>query len=153
MKLNTLNVSLYKKAKRYARGIGSGKGKTAGRGVKGQKARSGVSIKSFEGGQMPLYRRLPKRGFNPIKKKEKYAIINLSTIQSLIDKKIITSTSKIDLNFLKSNKLIKKNVTKFKVLGLGDIKEKVNIDSNILSKSAKDKLTKSGSTFVLKNNS
>jgi len=152
MKLNS-KIKKKKKKKRLGRGIGSGKGKTAGRGVKGQKSRRGVAIKSFEGGQMPLYRRLPKRGFNPIKKKEKYAIINLSTIQSLIDKKIVTSTSKIDLNFLKSNKLIKKNVTKFKVLGLGDIKEKVNIDSNILSKSAKDKLTKSGSSFVLKNNS
>ena len=95
---------------RVGRGIGSGKGKTSGRGVKGQKSRSGVAIKSFEGGQMPLYRRLPKRGFNPIKNNDKIAIINLSKIQSLIDKKIISSSTKIDLNFLKTNKIVKKNV-------------------------------------------
>ena len=94
--------------KRIGRGIGSGKGKTSGRGVKGQKSRSGVAIKSFEGGQMPLYRRLPKRGFNSIKSKEKTAIINLSKIQSLIDKNIIKSNEKIDIKLLKSNKLIKK---------------------------------------------
>jgi large subunit ribosomal protein L15 len=139
--------------KRIGRGIGSGKGKTSGRGVKGQKSRSGVAIKSFEGGQMPLYRRLPKRGFNPIKKNEKIAIINLSKIQSLIDKKIISSSTKIDLNFLITNKIVKKNVTKFKILGNGDIKEKISLDTEILSKSAKDKLSKSGSTFISKNNS
>ena len=139
--------------KRIGRGIGSGKGKTSGRGVKGQKSRSGVAIKSFEGGQMPLYRRLPKRGFNPIKKNEKIAIINLSKIQSLIDKKIISSSTKIDLNFLITNKIVKKNVTKFKILGNGDIKEKISLDTEILSKSAKDKLSKSGSTFISKNKS
>ena len=139
--------------KRIGRGIGSGKGKTSGRGVKGQKSRSGVAIKSFEGGQMPLYRRLPKRGFNPIKKNEKIAIINLSKIQSLIDKKIISSSTKIDLNFLITNKIVKKNVTKFKILGNGDIKEKISLDTEILSKSAKDKLSKLGSTFISKNNS
>ena len=139
--------------KRVGRGIGSGKGKTSGRGVKGQKSRSGVAIKSFEGGQMPLYRRLPKRGFNTIKNKEKIAIINLSKIQSLIDKKIISSSTKIDLNFLKTNKIIKKNITKFKILGTGEIKEKISLDTEILSKSAKNKLSKSGSTFISKNNS
>ena len=145
-KINKLKI-------RVGRGIGSGKGKTSGRGVKGQKSRSGVAIKSFEGGQMPLYRRLPKRGFNPIKKNEKIAIINLSKIQSLIDKKIISSSTKIDLNFLITNKIVKKNVTKFKILGNGDIKEKISLDTEILSKSAKDKLSKSGSTFISKNNS
>ena len=138
---------------RVGRGIGSGKGKTSGRGVKGQKSRSGVAIKSFEGGQMPLYRRLPKRGFNPIKTKEKFAIINLGQIQSLIDKKIISSNTKIDIKTLKTNKLIKKNVTKFKVLGMGELKDKVNLDTNLLSKSAKDKLSKSGSIYISKNNS
>ena len=120
-----LNAKLKTKEtkKRIGRGIGSGKGKTSGRGVKGQKSRSGVAIKSFEGGQMPLYRRLPKRGFNPIKNNEKIAIINLSKIQSLISKKIISSSTKIDLNFLKKNKIVKKNVTKFKILGKGDVKE------------------------------
>ena len=139
--------------KRIGRGIGSGKGKTSGRGVKGQKSRSGVAIKSFEGGQMPLYRRLPKRGFNPINNNKKFATINLSKIQSLIDKKIISASTKIDLKFLKTNKLIKKSVTKFKILGMGELKDKVNLDTNLLSKSAKDKLTKSGSNFINKNNS
>ena len=91
--------------------------------------------------------------FNPIKKNEKIAIINLSKIQSLIDKKIISSSTKIDLNFLITNKIVKKNVTKFKILGNGDIKEKISLDTEILSKSAKDKLSKSGSTFISKNNS
>ena len=138
---------------RVGRGIGSGKGKTSGRGIKGQKSRSGVAIKSFEGGQMPLYRRLPKRGFNPITKKTKCAVINLSKIQNLIDKKIISPSSKIDLKLLKSNKLIKKNITHFKVLGLGNLKDKINIDTNMYSKSAKDKLSKSGSQYIEKNNS
>ncbi len=152
MKLN--NIAKTKEfKKRIGRGIGSGKGKTSGRGVKGQKSRSGVAIKSFEGGQMPLYRRLPKRGFNPISKKTKTVILNLSKLQSLIDKKIIDPAAKIDLNLLKKNKIIKKNVTNFKILGNGNINEKLNIDTNLLSKSAKDKLTKSGSTFNSNNNS
>tara|TARA_B100000214_G_scaffold299169_1_gene229322 strand:+ start:439 stop:897 length:459 start_codon:yes stop_codon:yes gene_type:complete len=151
MKLN-LKLKTKERKKRVGRGIGSGKGKTSGRGVKGQKSRRGVAIKSFEGGQMPLYRRLPKRGFNPIKKNGKYAIINLSQIQSLIDKKIITTTTKIDLKLLKSKKIVKKNTLKFKILGLGEIKDKVNLDTEFLSKSAKDKLLKSGSQFITKNN-
>ena len=151
MKLN-LKLKTKERKKRVGRGIGSGKGKTSGRGVKGQKSRRGVAIKSFEGGQMPLYRRLPKRGFNPIKKNGKYAIINLSQIQSLIDKKIITRTTKIDLKLLKSKKIVKKNTLKFKILGLGEIKDKVNLDTEFLSKSAKDKLLKSGSQFITKNN-
>ena len=137
--------------KRLGRGIGSGKGKTSGRGVKGQKSRRGVAIKSFEGGQMPLYRRLPKRGFNPIKSKDKCAVINLSKIQSLIDKNIISNTNKINLDFLKSKKLIKKNVTKFKILGMGEIKSKVILDTDLLTKTAKNKLIKSGSEFISKN--
>ncbi len=139
--------------KRLGRGIGSGKGKTSGRGVKGQKSRSGVAIKSFEGGQMPLYRRLPKRGFNSLQKKNKYAVINLSKIKSLIDKKIISPETKIDLKLLISKKIIKKSVTKFKILGLGDITDKINLDTAFLSKSAKEKLSKSGSVFITKNNS
>ena len=139
--------------KRLGRGIGSGKGKTSGRGVKGQKSRRGVAIKSFEGGQMPLYRRLPKRGFNPIKSKDKCAVINLSKIQSLIDKNIISNTNKINLDFLKSKKLIKKNVTKFKILGMGEIKSKVILDTDLLTKTAKNKLIKSGSEFISKNQS
>ena len=137
--------------KRLGRGIGSGKGKTSGRGVKGQKSRRGVAIKSFEGGQMPLYRRLPKRGFNPIKSKDKCAVINLSKIQSLIDKNIISNTNKINLDFLKSKKLIKKNVTKFRILGMGEIKSKVILDTDLLTNTAKNKLIKSGSEFISKN--
>ena len=152
MKLNSKSKTKETK-KRIGRGIGSGKGKTSGRGVKGQKSRSGVAIKSFEGGQMPLYRRLPKRGFNPIVKKEKCAVLNLSQIQTLIDKKIITPSTKIDINFLKSNKIIKKNVKKFKILGVGNLSAKVELNTDLLSKSAKEKLNKTGSSFISKNNS
>ena len=151
MKLNSI-VKTKKHKKRVGRGIGSGKGKTSGRGVKGQKSRRGVAIKSFEGGQMPLYRRLPKRGFKTIKNKEKYAIINLSKIQKLIDNKIISSSDKIDLNLLRSKKIVKKSVKYFKVLGTGNVNIKVNIDTNLLSKSAKDKLSKSGTTSAVKDN-
>tara|TARA_Y100000590_G_C15340004_1_gene871081 strand:+ start:73 stop:531 length:459 start_codon:yes stop_codon:yes gene_type:complete len=152
MKLNE-KLKTKEVKKRLGRGIGSGKGKTSGRGVKGQKSRSGVAIKSFEGGQMPLYRRLPKRGFNAIKTKDKYAVINLSKIKSLIEKKIIKTSEKIDLDLLKSKKIVKKNVTKFKILGMGEINDKINLDTKLLSKSAKDKLSKSGSTFISKSNS
>ena len=102
---------------------------------------------------MPLYRRLPKRGFNAIKTKDKYAVINLSKIKSLIEKKIIKTSEKIDLDLLKSKKIVKKNVTKFKILGMGEINDKINLDTKLLSKSAKDKLSKSGSTFISKSNS
>ena len=152
MKLNSL-LKTKEIKKRVGRGIGSGKGKTSGRGVKGQKSRSGVAIKSFEGGQMPLYRRLPKRGFNPILNKQKLAVINLSQLQSLFEKNKISSDVKIDLKFLKTHKLIKKNVTKFKILGVGDVKNKINLDTDLLSKTAKSKLTKIGSSFISKNNS
>ena len=136
--------------KRVGRGIGSGKGKTSGRGVKGQKSRSGVAIKSFEGGQMPLYRRLPKRGFKPIKNK-KYAIINLSKIQNLIDKKIISPQTTIDINFLKEKKIVKKNFSKFKILGIGELKDKIKLNTNLMSKSAKEKITKFEWEFIIKN--
>ncbi len=139
--------------KRLGRGIGSGKGKTSGRGVKGQKSRSGVAIKSFEGGQMPLYRRLPKRGFRSIKQKEKYVTLNLGQIQSLIDKKIINASAKIDLNVLRNKNIIKKNTKKFKILGVGEIKSKIDLDTDLLSKTAKEKLIKLGSSFISKNNS
>ena len=137
--------------KRVGRGIGSGKGKTCGRGVKGQKSRSGVAIKSFEGGQMPLYRRLPKRGFKPIKNK-KYAIINLSKIQNLIDKKIISPQTTIDINFLKEKKIVKKSFSKFKILGIGELKDKIKLNTNLMSKSAKEKITKFEWEFLIKNN-
>ena len=149
MKLNTL-VKTNKSKIRVGRGIGSGKGKTSGRGVKGQKSRSGVAIKSFEGGQMPLYRRLPKRGFNPIEK-IKVGKINLGSIQSFIENKKIKSTDKIDLNLLKKLKLINKNTVKIKILGSGEIKEKISIHTDLISKSAKEKIDKIGGTIQLRN--
>ena len=135
---------------RVGRGIGSGKGKTSGRGVKGQKSRSGVAIKSFEGGQMPLYRRLPKRGFNPIKK-EKIAVMNLNKIQSLIESKKINENEKININTLKKANILGKSYKKIKILGTGEIKLKINLTANFVSKSAKDKLEKAGGTIILNN--
>ena len=144
------NRSKLKKTKiRVGRGIGSGKGKTSGRGVKGQKSRSGVAIKSFEGGQMPLYRRLPKRGFNPIGKKN-IAILNLDKIQSYIDKKNIKSGDTINANLLKKLKLINKNSIKLKILGSGEIKDKINVEADLASKSAIQKLEKIGGSLQLK---
>ena len=138
-----------KKKIRVGRGIGSGKGKTCGRGVKGQKSRSGVAIKSFEGGQMPLYRRLPKRGFNPILK-QNIAILNLDKIQSYIDKKNIKTSEVLNSVLLKKLKLINKNAVKLKILGSGDIKDKINIEADLASKSAIDKLEKIGGSIQLK---
>ena len=146
--LNTTGKVISKKM-RVGRGIGSGKGKTSGRGIKGQKSRSGVAIKSFEGGQMPLYRRLPKRGFKPIDK-IKIATINLEKIQNFIDKKTISSTDKIDVKLLKKLKIINKNSQKLKILGTGEIKIKINIETDLISKSAKEKLEKIGGSILIK---
>ena len=134
---------------RVGRGIGSGKGKTSGRGVKGQKSRSGVAIKSFEGGQMPLYRRLTKRGFNPISR-ENIAILNLEKIQSYIDKKNINPNEVLNSSSLKKLKLINKNSTKLKILGTGELKDKINIEADLASKSAIEKLEKIGGSIQLK---
>ena len=149
--MTTLNTKLKinKLKMRVGRGIGSGKGKTCGRGVKGQKSRSGVAIKSFEGGQMPLYRRLPKRGFNTISRNE-IAILNLEKIQSFIDKKNIKPSDILNSKLLKKLKLINKNSKKLKILGTGEIKEKINIEADLVSKSALKKLEKIGGTFQLK---
>jgi large subunit ribosomal protein L15 len=138
-----------KKKIRVGRGIGSGKGKTCGRGVKGQKSRSGVAIKSFEGGQMPLYRRLPKRGFNPILK-QNIAILNLDKIQSYIDKKSIKISDTLNSDLLKKLNLIDKNSNKLKILGSGAIKDKINIEADLASKSAVEKLEKIGGSIQLK---
>ena len=144
------NRSKMKKIKiRVGRGIGSGKGKTSGRGVKGQKSRSGVAIKSFEGGQMPLYRRLPKRGFNPIGKKN-IAILNLDKIQSYIDKKSIKTSDILNTDLLKKLKLINKNSIKLKILGSGEIKDKINVEADLASKSAVKKLEKIGGSLQVK---
>ena len=136
--------------KRLGRGIGSGKGKTSGRGVKGQKSRSGVAIKSFEGGQMPLYRRLPKRGFNPVKK-NKIAKLNLNQLQNFVDKKRIDITSQINLENLKKNSIINKSYYKFKILGNGELTSKIDIEADFSSISAKEKIEKLGGVLKLKN--
>ena len=144
------NREKIKKTKiRVGRGIGSGKGKTSGRGVKGQKSRSGVAIKSFEGGQMPLYRRLPKRGFNPIVKKM-IAILNLEKIQDFIDNKSINSKDLLNFEVFKKQNLINKNSLKLKILGTGEIKDKINIEADLASKSAIEKIEKIGGSIKLK---
>ena len=149
----TLNsVSKVKRKKlRIGRGIGSGKGKTSGRGVKGQKSRRGVAIKSFEGGQMPLYRRLPKRGFNSLSK-TRIAKINLNKIQMLIEKKKIKISEKIDIQNLIKIHAISKRSLKLKILGSGECKEKINIHADFISKSAKSKIEKNGGLISISKN-
>jgi len=151
--MTSLNNTTSVKTKkiRVGRGIGSGKGKTSGRGVKGQKSRSGVSIKSFEGGQMPLYRRLPKRGFNPIKK-EKIAKLNLDHILKLIESKRINPENKINIEILKDSKIVNKSYSKFKILGKVDLKVKLDIEADFISKSAKEIVEKAGGKITLKIN-
>ena len=148
IKLNT-KIKINKSKMRVGRGIGSGKGKTSGRGVKGQKSRSGVAIKSFEGGQMPLYRRLPKRGFNPINKIN-IAILNLEKIQSYIDNKNVNPNQVLNSELLKKLKLINKNSKKLKILATGEVKDKINIEADLASKSAIEKLEKIGGSIQLK---
>ena len=148
MKLNTLNFKINKPRKRLGRGIGSSKGKTSGRGHKGQKSRSGVAIKSFEGGQMPLYRRIPKRGFKSYKKNN-IAEINLSKIHEIIEKKKFTLNEKLNLSNLQKLKIINSKYKSIKLLGLGEIKEKINVEVNYISKSAREKIEKSGGTVTL----
>ena len=149
--MTTLNnrQKINKSKIRVGRGIGSGKGKASGRGVKGQKSRSGVAIKSFEGGQMPLYRRLPKRGFNSIAKNY-ISILNLDKIQHYIDKKKIKTSDILNSDLLKKLNLINKNSTSLKILGSGEIKDKINIEANLASKSAIEKLEKIGGSIQLK---
>ena len=149
--MTTLNTTAKVTTKkiRVGRGIGSGKGKTSGRGMKGQKSRSGVAIKSFEGGQMPLYRRLPKRGFNPIRKIN-VAKINLDKIQFFIDQKKINPNDKINSELLKKLKIINKNSQKLKILGNGEIKVKIDIETDLISKSAMKKLEKVGGLIQIK---
>ena len=148
MKLNSLNSKTKKTKKRLGRGIGSSRGKTCGRGHKGQKSRSGVAIKNFEGGQMPLYRRLPKRGFTSLKKKN-IATIDLSKIQQIFKKKIILPNIKVSLSALQKSKLVKKKYKKLKLLGFGDIKEKFDAEVNFISNSAKKKIEKLGGKITL----
>ena len=146
--LNTTQKILSKKI-RPGRGIGSGKGKTSGRGVKGQKSRSGVAIKSFEGGQMPLYRRLPKRGFNSINKIF-VSKINLEKIQGYIDKKILKPSDTINIDLMKKLKLINSKSNKLKILGNGEIKDKINLEVDLISRAANEKLKKAGAIVKIK---
>tara|TARA_B100001989_G_scaffold247013_1_gene218656 strand:- start:1314 stop:1766 length:453 start_codon:yes stop_codon:yes gene_type:complete len=147
MELNNL-LKINKKKIRVGRGIGSGKGKTSSRGHKGQKSRSGVAIKSFEGGQMPLYRRLPKRGFKSIKI-ENIAILNLSRIQKIIDKKQNELKNDLNLKILKEKKLVNQKYLKLKILGSGQIKTNINITANFASKQALQKVEKAGGKLTL----
>ena len=142
MELNNL-VKNNKKKIRVGRGIGSGRGKTSSRGHKGQKSRSGIAIKSFEGGQMPLYRRLPKRGFKTLNKKNT-AILNLSKIQNIYEKNKNLLTSTLDLKYLKEKKLINKKYLKLKILGTGELKTKIDITAHFSSKQAEEKIKKAG---------
>ena len=141
--LNTTGKVLYKKKMRVGRGIGSGKGKTSGRGVKGQKSRSGVAIKAFEGGQMPLYRRLPKRGFKSLNK-DNIAILNLSQLQNMLDKSKNDLKSSIDLKILKEKNLVKNKYIKLKILGSGELKKNIEITAHFASKQALTKIEKAG---------
>ena len=142
MNLNSL-VKNNKKKIRVGRGIGSGRGKTSSRGHKGQKSRSGVAIKSFEGGQMPLYRRLPKRGFKSLQKNNT-AVLNLSKIQSMFDKNSNNLKDSLDLKSLIEKKLINKKYIKLKILGTGEIKKNIQITANFASKQALEKIEKAG---------
>tara|TARA_Y100001970_G_scaffold292845_1_gene436118 strand:+ start:672 stop:1133 length:462 start_codon:yes stop_codon:yes gene_type:complete len=147
MKLNTL-VKTNTKKLRVGRGIGSGKGKTSGRGVKGQKSRSGVAIKSFEGGQMPLFRRLPKRGFKSFAKKST-AIVNLSDLVLFIKNNKIKPQEEINIKFLTEKNLINKKYQKLKILGKGEIKDKLKISTDFISNSARVKVEKAGGSVNL----
>ena len=152
MKINELksNLTSNKKRKRVGRGSGSGLGKTAGRGMKGQKSRSGVSIKGFEGGQMPLYRRLPKRGFkNPFQKKIQQ--INFNHIEQLIKKYKLDSSTLKEKDFF-DKKLFKKSKGKLKLLNIGEISSPINIEISHASKKAIESVEKLGGKVTLINN-
>ena len=152
MKLNDIkdNIGSTKSRKRIGRGIGSGTGKTSGKGHKGQKSRSGVSIKGFEGGQMPIHRRLPKRGFTNINRIN-YTVLNLDNIQKLIDNKKIDPKKTISYKTLLGLGLVKSKKSKIKILGKGDIKVKIDIEVSAFSKSAKDSIEKNGGTVIILN--
>tara|TARA_B100001750_G_C15473222_1_gene581033 strand:+ start:274 stop:729 length:456 start_codon:yes stop_codon:yes gene_type:complete len=149
MRLNSLISKNKKYKKRLGRGIGSTKGKTSGRGHKGQKSRSGVAIKSFEGGQMPLYRRLPKRGFKKINIKKNIAILNISKLQEIVNKNNELLNKKVSLSLLQKNNIINKKYNKLKLLGSGEIKVKFDVETNFISASAKEKIEKLGGKISL----
>ena len=150
MRLNELSDvnGARKDRKRVGRGIGSGTGKTAGRGVKGQKSRSGVAIKGFEGGQMPLHRRLPKRGFNNIFAKE-YNVFNLDRIQYFIDNGRLDDKEVINTENLLKAKLISKEKNGLKILGRGNLKSKVVFEVSGASEKAIKLIEKAGSKITV----
>ena len=150
MKLNqVIRLKSKKHGKRVGRGIGSGKGKTSGSGHKGQKARSGVAIHGFEGGQMPLHRRLPKFGFNNINK-ENFIEINLADIQKIIEKNAIKEDQCFNIDLLKKLSFVKnRNDMRIKILGKGDLKSKNAIECDKISKSAEEKIKKLGNELKI----
>jgi len=150
MNLNEIrdNVGSTNNRKRIGRGIGSGTGKTGGRGVKGQKSRSGVSLLGFEGGQMPLFRRLPKRGFNNIFRK-KYAQVNLGRLQAAVDSGKLDIKTTVNLESLKAAGLLKGSFDGLRVLGQGELKAKLNIEADGASKAAMAAVEKAGGKVTL----
>ncbi len=151
MRLNDIsdNPGAVKRKLRVGRGPGSGKGKTGGRGIKGQKSRSGVSINAFEGGQMPLYQRLPKRGFNSRTSKKLLDQVNLGSIQKLIDAKKIVENKPINIDLLRSVSLINKNAVFVKLLAKGVLTSKVKIEVSSASEKAKQAVEKIGGELNL----
>ncbi len=150
MKLSDIadNAGSRKKRMRVGRGIGSGKGKTAGRGGKGQTARSGVRIKGFEGGQMPLHRRLPKRGFNNIFKLD-FAEINLDRLQQAIDAKLVDVKETVTAESLVKTGVLRRAKDGLRLLGRGELKAKLNIEVHGASKSAVAAVEKAGGTVKI----
>ena len=153
MKLNSIrdNVGANQERKRIGRGIGSGTGKTSGKGHKGQKARSGVAIKGFEGGQMPIHRRLPKRGFNNINRVPNVEL-NIEKIDKLIDTKVIDPKKVINHKTLMEIGLVKSENSKIKLLGKCEIKNKINIEVTSTSSAAKEMVEKIGGSVLTVNN-
>ena len=153
MKLNNIKdiKGANQERKRIGRGIGSGTGKTSGKGHKGQKARSGVAIKGFEGGQMPIHRRLPKRGFNNINRVPNVEL-NIEKIEKLIDTKVIDPKKVINHKSLMEIGLVKSKNSKLKLLGKGEIKNKINIEVTSSSASAKEMVEKIGGSVLILNN-
>ena len=149
MKLHELrdNEGAVRKKKRVARGPGSGKGKTAGRGIKGQKSRSGVAINGYEGGQMPLYQRLPKRGFNKPNQK-KFAVVNLGLIEKFIEAGKLDAKAEINEDALIASGLVRRKLDGIRVLAKGEFKSKVTINVTGASKSAVDAVEKAGGTLT-----
>ena len=150
MKLHELrdNPGATKRKKRIGRGPGSGMGKTGGRGIKGQKSRSGVAIKGYEGGQMPLYQRLPKRGFNKPNRKD-YAVVNLGLIQKFVDAGKIDASAPITEDVLVQSGLVRRKRDGVRVLAKGDVSAKLDLQVSGASQSAKDAVEKAGGTLAV----